>query len=122
MRRYFNTHGQTKAWLVFAAVLALAASVTSAYAQQWLNASGMIRTTTLSYGNNFAFRGHIEQGGVQQLSTRNNYFAYIGTDDSNYQAKVAALLTAASQGKSVELSFTKDGAGWCTITDFSVNF
>lgn len=89
---------------------------------QTFSASGNVTATTASYGNNFAFRIFIRQNGVDQLSTCTYSFAYINTDDTNYQAKVASLLTAASLGRSVQISYTKDTSGWCSFGDVTVNF
>lgn len=103
-----------------ALVIALGAATPAS--AQWLSASGNVTTTTSSFGSNFAFRVGISQNGVDQLSTCTYSFAYINTDDSNYQAKVASLLTAASQGRPVQISYSKDSAGWCSFGDVTIIF
>jgi len=86
------------------------------------SASGVIRSTWLSGGSNYAFRIYLSQAGVDQLNQCTAGFAYLNTSDDNYQAKVASLMTAYSMKKTVTLSliFT-DPNGFCRITDFQVS-
>lgn len=112
---------QRKLSLTFCAIMAALGTTTPASAQ-WLHAYGKIVSSVSSYATNYAFRILLQKNGVDQLPNCNNSFAFLNTDDSNYQVKVASLLTAAAQGNSVSISFTKDGAGWCSISDVTVIF
>lgn len=86
------------------------------------SASGIISSTWLSGGSNYAFRITLLQAGVDQLSQCNNSFAYINISDDNYQAKVASLMSAYSMKKKVALSsINTDSNGFCQIRDFSVS-
>lgn len=103
-----------------ALIIALGAATPAS--AQWLNASGKITNTEVSQATNYAFRIYVKENGVDQLSTCNASFASINTNDDNYQVKVAALLSAASQSKLVGISYIKNAAGWCTMTDVRVQF
>lgn len=86
---------------------------------QGLYASGKISKTELSSGNNYAFRIKLEANGTDQLATCQSSFAFLNTDDTNYQAKVAALLSADARYKTVTIAFTKDTSSWRRLTDLS---
>jgi hypothetical protein len=84
------------------------------------SASGIIRSTTLSGGSNYAFRIYLSQAGADPLSQCQNGFAYLNTADDNYQVKVAGLMSAYSTNKTVSLtSIFTDPNGFCRIMDIS---
>lgn len=108
-------------WLFHLASIALAAvgglSANALQAQTWQAASGTIRSVALSSASNEAFRIFLVNGSASALpSTCSNDFAYINTSDDNYQAKVAALLSAYAQGKVVSINYTIVN-NFCQITD-----
>lgn len=84
-------------------------------------ASGIITSTYLSGGGNYAFRIYLSQNGVDQLSACQADFAYLNTSDDNYQAKVANLMSAYSMQKKITLSYIyTDANGFCRVQDFAV--
>jgi hypothetical protein len=86
-----------------------------------INVNGKIASIWLAQAGNFSFRIYVHQGTTDQLSACNNGFAYLNTDDDNYAAKTAALLTAYSTNKNVSVSMDKDANNWCRITDFIIS-
>ena len=84
-------------------------------------ASGVVSQLFLARANNFAFRVYLRNGGSDALSSCNYSFAFMNTDDDNYQAKVATLLSAQAQRQTVNVVFDRDAAGWCRIVEFFIN-
>ncbi|MCW2404411.1 hypothetical protein M2336_001040 [Sphingobium sp. B1D7B] len=121
-KRCFLSNKHKRQGLVALCAIFLAGGWTTAASAQWLLATGRISAANLSYAENQAFRINIYTNEVNQFPGCNGGFGFLNVSDSNYEAKVATLLTAASQSKTVEVSYTKDSSGWCAITDIRVQF
>jgi hypothetical protein len=99
-------------------VLSLLVACSYDPAQASEQASGVISRLFLARANNFAFRVYLRNGGADALSSCNYSFAFMNTDDDNYQAKAATLLSAQAQRQTVNVVFDRDAAGWCRIVEF----
>lgn len=82
--------------------------------------SGTISSVFLSGAYNYAFRVTLRNNGADVLSGCTGGFAFMNTDDDNYQAKVTSLLSAQAQHLTINATISKDAAGWCRLLEFAV--
>lgn len=78
---------------------------------------GTISSVVNSASTNFAFRVHLDPVATACAAS----FLYINTSDSNYNTKVATLLTAYSLNKKVTLLAVKDSGNYCQTLDVQVD-
>lgn len=64
----------------------------------------------------------VDEGGPAQCTGGPAYpgWSYINVSDSGSKGKIAAILLAYAQGKTVELTTETDGNGYCHIVEFWV--
>lgn len=107
----------TRNFFLFCAIINTFTS--AAHAQSWNTTSGIITNIALSYETNYAFRITLSKNGANPLISCKFGFAYINKITSeNYEAKVAALLTAYSQGKMITIYYLIEQDQACRLTDF----
>lgn len=97
----------------------LATAVSTPATAQTFGRSGVITQVFLSSPTNYSFRVHITSNGVNQLSDCTANFAFFSTNNPNYDAYVAALLTSYSLQRPVSLTITKQSDGFCRIEEFA---
>ena len=85
-------------------------------AQQIFSATGVISQISLCGPTNYAFRIYLNG---KPISGCNAGFLYMNTNNGNYQAYVATLLTAYSAQKTITVQYVLDSGGFCAIGDLS---
>jgi hypothetical protein len=95
-------------------LIVLAGLVFAASAQCWDGSQvGTVTQIDVTGGSNYGIRVYLSSG-VPMCTGSTNYWGFLNNTDSNYNAYVAAIMSAKATGSRITLYMTNEG-GFCHI-------